>query len=658
MLSWGGQALYTAAYRPMPPELDDAYAYICKSMALSEDPNLKSTAMTDLMSQLEDLPPQEREEYVLYKSMIVTNYHWGYSYLLIALRKCGMSWESGYQLLFIFDVFIDAATVIFVAFVFFGTRFGSAFLLLCSILTNQMGVTQGFHYGVCTHLAFALTMIACCLVGQRRSFTPLTSSAIIFLTLAAVSFHPIGRIGTAITLFFFFLRHGTVGIKHNKLLVAGLAFGTIVMFIAPKFIDSPHLKIITIQDGAGTPPSFSEKIKNSVISYGDALFFWTGANDQVLGILKRHRVPALMLFFLISTIGLLALQKSNDRIVLLIIAFIPPLLADSILYNPFSHGGIFVRVFQWFGIILAGCWLYGIFTSLKSARLIWNKRQAIANDLDHGIYAKVMVLCPIALSLFAAFISALLFIGFQVERNINERGTMLRRQRYELLPEYRERVINGLKEGESVILDQQIPLEYYISTPAALKTNIRFLEIIRRMTNPEKWLDPAKNRTRFILALAERPNLWMNGMRIEPGRTATIVSKDRDLRNYKIRLYGLSEGDTAIIGNDKQIIGKQATTFSLVEKADSPLTSLQISAPTTSGPVILAGIISNETDEGLHWAWNEGLIIRSHDREKREEVTYPLSTRQYEKQLNIQKVKILGDEGSMLLLEIPEEYRK
>ncbi len=369
LTKWGvflaGLALYIAVQttfvadslwnRSLPPEPDDSFTYLLKTVQMEECFYQNCPALEDLRKQLSATAsdPKTSWQRSLVEGRFFVVYHPLFSLIVLGVHKLGFDFATAYKIVWTAGpAFFGIAFGLFLASLW---GIGPAGIAL-GLLAWKVFPNNGLHYVVPSNLAMIIAVCVWARLIITRGHAPWS---LVLGTLSMVLMHPIGRIFGLLSLAIALLPYG---IPRNWKIRTSilLSFAVIVAaFVLPGFIDNP-LMTFSPEPSPGDK-SYLHGVGNSIVFIMTEL---TRFESALFG--------TLVLFSAIAVFGYLTLSETRKALLAKIAVVFVLFLGISLFYVLPAHpGDLFLRlwiplVVLLFGAVGQALW----FTSKKSLSLL------------------------------------------------------------------------------------------------------------------------------------------------------------------------------------------------------------------------------------------------------------------------------------------------
>lgn len=460
--------------RTLPPEVDDAYTYMIKSV------QMESCFLQDCPS-LEDLRPQLSmpssdpqiawQRYRAYSGSFLV-YHPLYSVILLGLKKLGFSWEIAYKV-------IGSLGPLFFGLVFaywLHTLWGIAPAgIALGLLAFQVFPGQGLHYVVPSNLALGVAVFVWARIIARCGDSPWS---MVIGTVALVAMHPIGRIyaGMAAS-----LAMVMVGIpRARKAWLPFLATGMVVgiAFLLSAVVQRPELSI--------TPEPYSSFSVLAILYY--SVKNVAHAIDSWLAPLGSIAIIGGLI-----SVGYLTAELNRQKVLAKTTFIIASFLLLSLLYVlPHAPAELFLRLWIPFAVLLTGAMGQAIWYALEqTGRLLsigWMNPSEPSN-IQVGLWK----LSPHAWAI-VPLIVLMVLVGFSfqvVGHGVDAVRSMITfsRDRHSMLldPEQPAILLSRARPGDRVLYIHDILMLFYF-THGAMQVGAVYYPGIAGTPEENQWI--------------------------------------------------------------------------------------------------------------------------------------------------------------------------
>jgi hypothetical protein len=226
--------------RPLPPEVDDVYAYLNKTVQLKTCFFQDCPAVRDLQAQATAPSADPQQGWLRHRAHLrtIVVFHPLYSLVLIALNTLGLGWETAHNLLWLASIpLFGLAFALWLRTLWGAAPAGIALMLLAW----QVFPDQGLNVVVPSNLAMIIAVMLWTRVLRHTAEVPTT---ILVGTCVLILMHPIGRIYAIMTLMLVFLIIRWPLSRTMWVSSASAAMVIGISFLLPSFVTQPVLRTL------------------------------------------------------------------------------------------------------------------------------------------------------------------------------------------------------------------------------------------------------------------------------------------------------------------------------------------------------------------------------------------------------------------------------
>lgn len=297
LLAQGYVTMYPFLNKEVPPEADDAFAYITKAVQMKECFFQDCPALIDLLAQASDRE-SDADPFLKFQvfSKTILIYHTLHSAVLVGLNGLGMSWEMAYLAVWAAGFILITAGAALLLSVLFGPGGAGIALMILPFFRND-----GFDFMIPTNMVTALALALWAAVLTRVRGLPYL---IVLGTLVLLPLHMIGILHVMVLLALYWLT-ASRPLEKGQLAATLISLGLVAIHLAlPLVMSKPEFNVGPFTDSWFGPLAlFPENFKTVVTTltrfienHGGyvicGLLLGIGAvfNDRV----RRHRVTLVL----------------------------------------------------------------------------------------------------------------------------------------------------------------------------------------------------------------------------------------------------------------------------------------------------------------------------------------------------------------------------
>ena len=282
--------------RDLPPEVDDSLAYLVRTHEIEECFFQNCPALVDLRRQIQTgMPDPEAAKQLDFAGFAFPFYHPGFSLVLLGIEKFGVDLTKAYKILWSFSpVFFGLGFACLLSAVWGRRAAGGALVLLAF----KVFPYNGLHYLTPSNFAMGIAMFVWARVIARQGDAPFT---LIAGALVLFSVHPVGGVYAIAAVLLALLMPGSAGKKRAGiagLIICVMACGMVLVSLAvkkPSFINA-LAGLFVFPGFAGAVQGYAANILGAVIEivvlkeglfgpfslffFAVALGFWTAPRQS------------------------------------------------------------------------------------------------------------------------------------------------------------------------------------------------------------------------------------------------------------------------------------------------------------------------------------------------------------------------------------------
>ena len=602
LLAQGYVTVYPSLVKEVPPEADDAFAYITKAVQMKECFFQGCPALRDLLAQTEDKTSDARPliKFQIFSKTVLI-YHPLHSALMVGLEGLGFSWEGAYVALWVVGFLLMTASVAFLLSALFGQGGAGLALMILPFFRND-----GIDFIIPNSMVTALAMLLWSAALTRVRCLPylIVAGALIMLPL-----HMIGIVHLAFLLLLYWLTAEQLR-DRTRIRTTLVCLGLAGIYLAlPLILSRPVLSVGAFgQSWHGPLALFPENFKAVVTTLIRLVNAHGGyvICGLLLGIgavfntpLRKHRI-VLVLWMCLGLVAASFLPRAP----------IPSnafhrILAPCLVF----FCGLMGRA-AWVWLKESGAWLLRALTGIGP------------REIPVGEWSgwKAVGLVVVGLVLVRVFVFGALEFRASAAPVVDH---IISRKDYRFLPEQVELLASRARPGAVVYYRNLVPMQYYLNH-GALKFGA-VLEVLLS-SDPEQreaWL--RENPPEFVVTGSpfwglsdgrpydDRPIYQHGGALILPGTGIQITLSEPRLaadleflvewpgRAGQVRLA--SGGKVYPLQTDDQNPGR------LKVRAPEGASQKRYTLKGTE-PVRLLGL-SLDRGQASSWPWNRGVAVRT-----------------------------------------------